>query len=655
MSLMTSLSVGVSGLRTSQSGVNTTAHNLANVSTKGYCRQQNIGTDFGYNNIGFSHISYFQIGIGTDVQIIKQNRDAFLDKSYRLEVGRQNFYEAQSRAVDEIESLFGEMEGVRFQESLSDVWSSIQELAKEPDSIVKRTALIETTSTFMLRAQDIYEQIEEFQNNLNIQVKDAVARINQIGNEIMALNRKIAKAEAGAEQANDYRDKRNVLLDELGEYARISYKEDLEGKITVNLEGTQFISTDYVYEIVTEPMSDSTRLLNVLWKDSNPVFNLDQECNTEQNTDVGKLKGLLIARGDHIADYTDIPQKDDAKYYDDNGKFDSYAYAEDVRIYNISIGASIIMSTQAGFDQLVHGVVTAINDALCPNDTMENVFGNLNLTTDQTSISYSTTRKIGNIEVRQEVTIDDTNGKTIKTYLNNDTEPINVENYKDFKLKDALIWDEYSAPVGMDDDNTPREELFIRQGRERYSETTITVTAMDEDGTMKLDADGNPITYVKTIWVYNEEDEDDAYSLYTIDQLLMNENITQDPSKIPLTQNQYKGTPGAYDAEVCDRLLNAWDEDFATLNPNVLTSNNFSEYYQALVGDIATVGSQYKSMFANQEDLVADIDDSRQQVQGVSSDEELTNLIMYQHAYNANSRYITAVDAMLEDLLTKLG
>ena len=454
MSLMTSLSVGVSGLRTNQSGVNTTAHNLANVSTEGYCRQQNLGTDFGYNTIGFSHISYFQVGIGTSVQIVKQNRDAFLDKAYRLEIGRQNFYEAQSRAVDEIESLFGEMEGVQFQESLSDVWSAIQELAKEPDSIVKRTALIETSSTFMLRAQDIYEQIEEFQNNLNTQVRDAVSRINNIGHEIMALNRKIAKCEVGSEQANDYRDKRNVLLDELGEYARITYKEDPEGKITVNLEGTQFISTDYVYEIETKPMSDSTKLLNAVWKDSNPVFNLDQKCNTAQNTDVGKLKGLLLARGDHIADYTDIPQKNNAKYYDAAGNFDPYTYADDVQAYNISIGASVIMSTQAGFDQLVHGVVTAINDALCPNDTIDNMFGNLNLTTDQTEISYSTTRTIGSAVVRQDITVT-ADGRTIKTYL--DDEPWGEDQFdEDFTLEDVLIWDEYSAPVGMDDDNTPR-------------------------------------------------------------------------------------------------------------------------------------------------------------------------------------------------------
>ena len=105
---------------------------------------------------------------------------------------------------------------------------------------------------------------------------------------------------------------------------------------------------------------------------------------------------------------------------------------------------------------------------------------------------------------------------------------------EEFTLEDVLIWDEYSAPIGMDDNNTPREELFIRQDRERYSQTSITVTETDKDG--------NSITYEKPIWVYNQEETDDAYSLYTIDQLLMNENITQDPSKIPLTQNQYKGT-----------------------------------------------------------------------------------------------------------------
>ena len=129
----------------------------------------------------------------------------------------------------------------------------------------------------------------------------------------------------------------------------------------------------------------------------------------------------------------------------------------------------------------------------------------------------------------------------------------------------------------------------------------------------------------------------------------------QNPSKIPLSGNNYKGNYGGYDVEACDRLIEIWNEDFAALNPNVYTTSTFTEFYAAFVGDIATVGSEYYGMYENQLDLVKDINNSRQEVSGVSSDEELSNMIMYQHAYNASSRYITAVDQMLEDILNKLG
>ena len=645
MSLMTSLSVGVSGLKTSQSSINTTAHNLSNVSTEGYSRQQVLAVDFGYNTIGETHINYKQVGLGTEVGIVKQNRDRFLDKSYRLEIGRQKFYDIQTDAVEEVESLFGEMEGVQFQDSLYDVWSSVQELVKEPDSIVKRTALIETTSTFMLRAQDIYQQLEDYQKNLNTQIEDSVDRINAIGKEILALNKLIAKYEAGPEQANDYRDQRNVLLDELAEYASISVKEDSEGKITVNLEGTQFVTQDYAYEIKTEPVNETTKLLNVVWKNGNDVFNLEQKCTSEKNTDVGKLKGLLIARGNKVADYTDIPDMTSEKYYqtDDEGNrvFQSEIYAEDVLYYNNTVGNSVIMTAQSGFDRLVHGVVTAINDALCPNDSLENALGNLGLSTDETAVTYSTSRTVGGAVVREDVMVSE-EGRTVSTYVNDElVEESELDT--SFTLADLKIWDQYNAAVGMDDNSTPREELFSRQGKERYAETTITVT--NQDGT----------TSEKSIWVYIPEQEDDPYSLYTTDQLVMNEEIIQDPSKIPITGNEYKGNPGAYDADTCDRLVEIWNEEFSALNPNVLTTSTFTSYYEAFIGDIATVGNEYRGMLENQEDLVASINDSRQEVSGVSSDEELTNLIMYQHAYNASSRYITAVDQMLEHLLAKLG
>ena len=150
--LMTSFNVGVTGLRGAQTGVNTTSHNLVNVSTEGYSRQRVNYVDRGYNNVGTSYINTLQIGLGTEINRISQVRDVFYDKAYRLEVGRKNFYEVQSDAVGEIENLMGEMNGVEFQTTLSDLWKAVQELAKEPDSVVKQTSLVNTANTFMLRA-----------------------------------------------------------------------------------------------------------------------------------------------------------------------------------------------------------------------------------------------------------------------------------------------------------------------------------------------------------------------------------------------------------------------------------------------------------------------------------------------------------------------
>lgn len=645
MSLLTSMSVGVSGLKVAQSGVNTTAHNLSNVSTQGYSKQQNLNVDFVYKTIDYTHLNYSQVGLGTNVSIVKQNRDVFLDKSYRLEVGRKNFYDVQADAVEEVENGFGELEGVTYQETLSNVWSAIEELVKEPDSIVKRTALIETANTFTRRSKDIYNQLEEYQVNLNTQIEDSVKRINQIGNEILQLNHKIARFESAPEQANDYRDNRNRLLDELAEYAHITYQEDVFGVVTVNVEGRQFVSENYVYEMKAEPIDETTKMLDVRWQDDRSVFDLDQKCVSEKNTDVGKLKGLLIARGNKAAKYTDIPDQNSNKYYtiDDNGEctFLSGIYADDVQKYNNTIGNSVIMSTMAGFDRLIHGVVTAINDALCPNATMETALSGLGLTTDADSISYSTSKIIGMATVEEEVVITD-EGKRTMTYVNGELVD-EGELDTSFTLADVRIWDEYNAGIGMDEDNTPREGLFNRRYKDRYAETTVSVT--DEEGN----------TYDKTIWVYNEEEEDDPYSLYSIQQLIMNEEIEQNPSKIPLSGNAYKGYFGAYDAESCSRLEGIWQEEFATLNPNVLVSSTFTEYYNAFMGEIATIGNEYRGMYENQEELVTSIDNSRQEVSGVSSDEELTNMIMYQHAYNANSRYITAVDQMLQHLLERLG
>lgn len=572
MGSMSGLYIGTSGLNVSQAALNVTSHNLANVDTAGYVRQQAVLTDFNYIKLGDSYISPMIKGLGADFAAVKQVRDTFLDKSYRQEVGREAFYDAQYTAVAEIEGLFGELEGEAFQATMNEFWISLQELAKEPDSVVTRASLIQTAVTFIERAENISKQLNDYQVNLNTQIKDQVARINEIGEEIRTLNLKIRQYEStGVENANDLRDERNKLLDELGKMARITYKENAVGIVNVNLEGVPFVTEDMTFKMDTIKVSESSEMLKPVWVafGNADVFNMSRVASSEDNTDIGSLKGLLTARGNKQANYTDIPKRE-------NYESDAL-YRVAVIDFNNTINSSIVMSTQAQFDQLIHGIVTTINDILSPN---------------------------------KEIT--EADGSVIKV--------LDIEN----------------APLGMDSNGTRGEALFVRKSMPRYGEE---VTYQNENGDTVFTR------------IYNEEDPADNYSLFTLGEIEVNPAIMQNYSLIPLSSNTGSGD---YDVETAKKLITQWQEAFSTLSPNTLTSYNFSDYYTSFISEIANRGEQYDTISKNQAAMVDSINNQRTEVTGVSSDEELTNLIKYQHAYNASARYVNVVSEMLEHVIMNL-
>lgn len=619
MSLFGDLSVGTSGLKAGQYGLNVVAHNLANVDTEGYVRQQMVYDSSPYILIGQTSVSPMQVGLGVDPAQVRQVRDVFLDKAYRQEAGRQGYYEAQRDAVKEIEDLFGELQGVAFQDTLKDFWVSLQELSKEPDSRVAQATFVETAINFVERSDKIYKQLKEFQLNLNTNIREKITRINEIGREIFDLNKKIVFYESSeVENANDYRDQRNKLLDELGTMVKIDYKEQIDGRVTVAIEGGSFVTEDFVYRMdyltmaqyyekqgIEIPLDEAADILIPVWPHLGgaEVFDWSQVPSTAANSDIGTLKGCLQARGTRIGKYTDIPIEPKIEdFTDEEGDVDTEEYnlaldlyEEATKEYNLKIESSIMMRTQAQFDQLVHGVVTIINDTLCPDK--------------EVTIAAGTT-----------ITLDDGSSYTYE---------------EDTKIR---IFDEEHAPVGVDESSTPGEELFSRKTVRRYMDP--------QDITL---ADG---TVLENVRIYNKENADDNYSLYTLGEIEVNDRIVENKSKLPVINAN--GT-GDYDMDMIKRLLSRWQEPFATLSPNTLTYNNVTNYYTQFIGEIATKGDEFNILADNQEAMVNAVDDRRLAKTAVSSDEELTYLIRYQHAYNASARYITVIDSMLEHLIMKLA
>ena len=167
------------------------------------------------------------------------------------------------------------------------------------------------------------------------------------------------------------------------------------------------------------------------------------------------------------------------------------------------------------------------------------------------------------------------------------------------------------------------------------------------DGKVITDKDGNPLT----VKVYNKEYETNVHSMFTIGQIEVNQEMVDDVSKMPLSHNKYSSLHGGYDYDVCQKILDVWGTDSIQLSPNVLTPYNYSDYYDAVSGNVGTMSGLYGTELKMLEETVHGIGNSRESILGVSSEEELTNLIMYQHAYNASSRYINTINEMLETLI----
>ena len=590
MGLFGSLYIGASGIQAGQSALNTVAHNLSNQRTEGYTRQQVSLKDRQYNLLGTrpEQVSNPQTGLGVTYAEVRQVRDVFLDKTYRQEAGRASFYEVSYNTLEEVETLLGELDGESFSASLNDLWESVQELSKEPSSSVTQGMLIQRSSQFVEQAGNVYKALSNYQDNLNYQIKQQVDKINDYAKRIYDLNLSISKVEVGGvEHANDLRDERNKMLDELGKLGNIDYKEDVYGGVTVNFEGrvlvnsamtfdialqtdpeTGFYTPFWEYDAIKVPKEDGRMVdnkgMHFEYDIKNAeLYDMQIEIQTKSNTDVGTLKGMLLARGDHRANYTDLDY-------------------EDIQAYNEDISTSVIMNTQAEFDNLIHNIVTEINKVL--EEAAER----------ETAINSGS------------------------TYLRN---------------ADGTVM-----------------QLFARKSCEAYntdgSLLREDLTRVNKNGEIIKDSTGTRIdpTSRESGYLLNSD------TLYTISNIIVNPDLVKEPTKLGFVKSDNKE-----DFAIIGELEEVFTKEDYRLNPLTTTKSNLKDYYSNIVSQVANQGAVFQSIYLNEENTVKATDNARQQIVGVSDDEELQNMIKYQNAYNASSRYINVVNEMIEHVLNALG
>lgn len=534
MSLFGGLYVGTSGLQTSQNALNTVAHNMVNVDTEGYTRQQVSLATRTYNTLSKTETasSYQQVGLGVNFTEVRQVRDYFLDKSYRRESARSGFYDASCDAIEQVEEIFQELDGEAFANALNNLWISVEELDKDPSNTVNQGIFIQRCSEFTTRSKAVYQNLCDYQDDLNFSVKQKVDKMNEIGQRIVDLNEAILKIESSqVEHPNDLKDERNKLVDELAGYASISVDTDIEGNFIIQVDGVDFVTVGDCkkIEIFEDPITGFYTPYWAALAEKNAlgevdeagiqnakVINLDQEISSDMNTDLGSLKGVLLARGNRRANFEDL---DPSKYG--------------------SVKDSVIMNVMAEFDQLVNKVTTGIND--CIKQAAENYYGT----------------------------------------------PLPTEGY----LIDPVTKEPYR--------------------------------------------------------VFNTSDPADRYSCPDIS---INETLKQSPSLLGFIRPDEK-----VDTVAAKALKAVFADEIYQLNPEVKAKTSINNYYNNLISQVANTGYIMRGISANQDITVTNISASREQILGVSTDEELSNMIMFQNAFNASSRYVNALSQMIEHLLATLG
>ena len=281
MSLLGLFEIGRSAIAASQTAINTTSHNIANVNTPGYNRQEVILSIASPVALGSN--SY--LGRGVSVEAIRSSYDQFLQAQL---VGQQQVSGRStvlSQSLGQVEQVFNEVQGMGMGSYLADYFNSWNDVAMNPGSQPERTLLLQKATSLVQVAGQVENSIKDSLSVVNKSIGDVVSRVNAIASNIAKLNGSILQAEGGSNSgsANDLRNQRDMLMTQLADLTEYSSYVNPDGTVGINVGMRNLVNGD-----------KTNTLQNVMNNDGNQDIYLDNVKITS-NITKGQLGGLIAS------------------------------------------------------------------------------------------------------------------------------------------------------------------------------------------------------------------------------------------------------------------------------------------------------------------------------------------------------------------------
>lgn len=598
--LFSTFNVGKSGLGVSQTTIDVTSHNISNSNTVGYTRQRakivaNSPLSTPTSNVG-------QLGTGAQVESIERIRNTFLDYQVRGQNSILGSADVRSQSLSQIEDIFGEPSDTGISAMMGEFFDAWQELSKQPNSSNARTVLTQQTLAMTDAINSAYTKLEELEKNSQALLKQNATDVNTLLERLDSLNKQIVSITTTGQSPNDLLDSRDTLLDELSYKFNISIDTKSYNGIDIKTSSDNMANGT----LVSASGTDSKRLSYITSVEQDPrepdvhviTYYKLGDTTSEDNKQTVRVSGL---------------SEDDVKNLTASRLLWADSEGQLVRAdgYPIKNGATIDANELMDFtpvDGEVGGNISVQQDITTFKSHLDSL---------AKAIAFSI----------------NTVHSGMQDAINNGGNP-NYDAVPFFVNSDIAKYDSNGNITNID-------EVLNAEGSITAKNLTINKEILNDVMKIKTKTHDSDFSYTSENGIDAEGDGARALAIASLRTSLI--RIQDFGVNINSRSDMFKDGKGG-----CT-LTN-----YGMTISGDTSGMSFDSYYQDAIDKLGVQASAANNTVTNVETMVNSLESSRDSVSGVSLDEEMANLIQYQHAYSANAKVISTVGELLDVIINGL-
>ncbi|MBO5154883.1 MAG: flagellar hook-associated protein FlgK [Eubacterium sp.] len=595
------LSIATSGLRAYQASANTVANNISNVDTTGYTKQV---TNMKANNSLRSYTEYGTLSTGVSAESVTQLRSEYYDNKYWQYSGFRGEYDEKVKYMDQLQTYFQDDSTIEgFSSIYADFFNDIDSLRGNAADTSVRNQVISGAKKLCSFFNTVSDGLKSIQEDLNEQINSTVDTINSIAQKIALLNDQINDVEINGSYANDMRDQRALLVDQLATMVTVDVQETkvvnsnypdmytgaTNYTIKINglelIDGNQYRQLECVAREYKDNQNDAEGLYDIRWADNHTEF------PTTSNLATGSLKALMELR-------------DGNNHSNFSGKVTS-ASGRQVVISNSNVKSELAMNLPS------QGVLTLGNrEYTYSSFTMQKTPGgettfSFTITSETTGLSSTVGR-----EASVGTSID---FKGIPYYQSQMNEFLRAftKAFNDIQHK------------GVDLYKNPMQSFFVAE--------SVQGTELGF-----ADADGDVV-----------RSNGDSYYRLTASNLKV-AKACDDPSVFATADLENFENGQDYQEMI---------EEMMKLQKDVVMyrGSGGDQFLATMISDVTVDTDESILLSDNYTTIVNIVEKQRTSISGVDEDEEALDLVKFQNAYNLCSKVVQIMSEMYDRLITSTG